>query len=277
MKVPGLKTLKQSTRWLRSRFVNGTLILGYHRVTEASWDPYSMCIRPQNFSEQLAILKKYANPITLETLIYGLQNKNLPPRTVVITFDDGYADILYWAKPLLEQYQIPATVFMVTGYLGREFWWDELERTLVSPVTLPEELSLSINGETFRWISENTAHNNISDTRKKLLLSLYRLLLPLSSAQRQAAIVKISHWAGIKTDDRPQHRALTSDELLELSNGGLIDVGSHTITHSVLSRLSNNEQSIEIQQSKVYLEELLGRPITKFSYPNGALTYATQK
>ena len=64
---------------------------------------------------------------------------DVPSAGVVVTFDDGYADNFHNAKPLLERYEIPATVFVTTGYLQdqREFWWDELERILLQPGTLP--------------------------------------------------------------------------------------------------------------------------------------------
>ena len=72
---------------------------------------------------------------------------------MAITFDDGYANNLYQAKPLLEKYQIPATVFVATDYLEkpREFWWDELERIILQTAKLPEELALTINEQPYQW------------------------------------------------------------------------------------------------------------------------------
>ena len=79
--------------------------------------------------------------------------RKISRRSIVITFDDGYADNLYNAKPLLERYKIPATVFVTSGhiYAQEEFWWDELDRVLLQPGTLPETLCLKINGRTIRW------------------------------------------------------------------------------------------------------------------------------
>ena len=51
---------------------------------------------------------------------------SLEENSIVVTFDDGYLDVLQNAVPILERYQIPATIFVVTGNLGEPFWWDRL-------------------------------------------------------------------------------------------------------------------------------------------------------
>jgi len=150
MRIPGLKGLRLGARWLRSRFVGEGLILGYHRVADVARDTYSLCVTPQHFAEQLQVLHKYTQPISLRQLAKGLLDGNLPKRSVVVTFDDGYADVVDYAAPLLERYQIPATVFVSTGYVGREFWWDELERIVLSAAVLPDELSLDVKVDSSR-------------------------------------------------------------------------------------------------------------------------------
>ena len=67
----------------------------------------------------------------------------------MVTFDDGYADNLWNAKPLLERYDVPAAVFVTTGYAGqdREFWWDELETLLLERAgRCRKRCTLNING-----------------------------------------------------------------------------------------------------------------------------------
>ena len=121
---------------------------------------------------------------------------------MAITFDDGYADNLYTAKALLERYNIPATVFLTAGFIGqdREFWWDELDRLLLHPGTLPETLHLSINGRSYQWELGEAAHysplayerqrswkawEDAPDSRQALYRSLYGLLQPLSADERR--------------------------------------------------------------------------------------------
>ena len=102
MRIPGLKSLSLSSRWLRSRINPGVLILGYHRVADKSLDRHLMCVQIQHFAEQLEILRRLAQPISLGKLITGLLSNHLPKRAVVLTFDDGYADIWHQAWPLLK-------------------------------------------------------------------------------------------------------------------------------------------------------------------------------
>ena len=279
MRIPGWKTLKLGARWLRSRFVNGAVILGYHSVTEMSSDPYSLGIAPQHFAEQLELLRKYGHPLSLQELLQAFRNGHVPRRAVALTFDDGYADTLYTAKPLLERYHIPATVFITTGAPGREFWWDELNRLLLTPETLPESLALTIKGRAYEWTVRDSGENQLqraaADPRLRLLWSLHQELRPLSAEERQRVLARLQIWTGAVSPDQLSRRALSADEVLELAQGGLIEVGAHTVTHTPLAGLSPAMQQSEILQSKRYLEELLAQPVTSFSYPHGSLSDST--
>jgi peptidoglycan/xylan/chitin deacetylase (PgdA/CDA1 family) len=254
--------------------VHGALILGYHRVADAPWDPYGLCVTPRHFAEQLEVLRKHAHLISLRQLASTLWDGTLPRRAVILTFDDGYADNLYQAKPLLEHYQIPATVFVTTGYMGREFWWDELARFLLPSQTLPARLRLPVAGVTYEWeLGDAASRVPVEDAvapRQRLLLSLYRLLRPLGQEERQKAMDQLRDWAGSDSKSDPLHPALAADEVVQLARGGLLQVGAHTVTHPVLATLAPASQRSEIQGSKTCLEGLLGQEVTTFSYPNGS-------
>src|SRR5829696_4965924 len=131
----GLSTISRAARIMRMRLVPKALILLYHRVIEIPSDPHLLSVTPSHFAEHLEVLRKYANPIRLEQAYRALEANKIADRTVVITSDDGYADNLTHAVPLLEQHDVPATVFVTSGYVngGREFWWDELDRLLLQP------------------------------------------------------------------------------------------------------------------------------------------------
>lgn len=276
MRIPGVKTLRLSARWVRSRFTGGALILGYHRIAEAENAAGSLCVSPQRFSEQLDILSHHGEVISLGDLARDLQDGRVPQRAVVLTFDDGYADVLYNAKPILEIYEAPATVFVTTGSLGQEFWWDKLERMLLRSAKSPEELSLQMRDDGYAWVSVAPTQLPAARSRQPAIWSIHRSLASLSPAEREKAIAELRTWTGKRPVDEPSRRALTSDELIELNTGGLIEVGAHTVTHPVLADLPSPAQREEIRQSKEHLERILGKPVTSFSYPNGSTSAVTR-
>jgi peptidoglycan/xylan/chitin deacetylase (PgdA/CDA1 family) len=118
MRIRGMQRLRHAARWLKYRLVQPALILMYHRVTELPNDPYLLAVTPKHFAQQLGVIRRYGVPMRLGQLVEALQDGKVPKRAVVVTFDDGYADNLYNAKPLLELYSIPATVFVTTGCIG---------------------------------------------------------------------------------------------------------------------------------------------------------------
>ncbi|MGH7771185.1 MAG: polysaccharide deacetylase family protein [Candidatus Binatia bacterium] len=280
--------MRRTTQWLRHRFAPSALILLYHRVAELPLDPQLLCVTPRHFSEHLEVLRRYARPMRLQELTQALRDGNLPRQGVVVTLDDGYADNFHAAKPLLEHFDIPATVFIASGYLGRqcEFWWDELERLLLQPGTLPKKLCLSVNGNPYQWELGEASHysekahrrhhgwnvlqEDTPSLRHHLYRSLYRMLLPLPEHKRRKVLNEVIAWAGAESMGRGMHRALSPHEVCWLAEGGLVEVGAHTMTHPVLAVLSESEQRIEISGSKARLEEILGHPVTSFSYPYGS-------
>ncbi|PIG94115.1 polysaccharide deacetylase family protein [Gloeocapsopsis sp. IPPAS B-1203] len=293
MRICGLSKLRRIARRLKNRFEPGGLILLYHRVAEVDSDPWSLCVTPQHFAEHLEVLQKYGCPMPLQQLTQNLQDGKLTHRSVSITFDDGYADNLHNAKPLLEGYDIPATVFLTSGYIGheREFWWDELERLLLQPGTLPETLHLSIDGNTYQWKLGEAAdyteeayqrhccwqfeHKDTPSQRHALYRSVYQLLCFLRAGDRQKVLDDLLVWSGTELENRPTHRCLSVAQAIALEQEGLIEIGSHTVTHPFLSTLPLALQQDEILQSKAQLEKIVGHAVSSFAYPHGNYTAET--
>jgi peptidoglycan/xylan/chitin deacetylase (PgdA/CDA1 family) len=202
-----------------------------------------LCVTPEHFAEHLQVLQKYRQ-VRLDqieprsTLFGGL--------SVAITFDDGYADNLDAAAPLLERFEVPCTFFITSGYIGadREFWWDELERMV--------------------WRSDLSP-----EMRDQLYRDLYEDLRPLPQVARCEQLQSLSERLGAPGPVRPSHKALTGEELRRLAEHPLFDIGAHTVTHPLLAAHPLETQRAEVYESKQRLEELLDRPIESFSYPYG--------
>jgi peptidoglycan/xylan/chitin deacetylase (PgdA/CDA1 family) len=109
------------------RCVKTVPVLTYHRIADVDQDPQKLCVAPDVFEAHLQFLTAHYEVVSLSVLLERLQEKNLTGKEAVITFDDGYRDNLQNALPLLEKYQIPATIFITTAYLGEQanFAWDQ--------------------------------------------------------------------------------------------------------------------------------------------------------
>ncbi len=276
MRIPGVKTVKALTRWAQARLLGGATILGYHRVTDATRDHYGMCIGPQHFAEQMEVIRRLARPVSLLKLLQQLRNGSLEPRSIAITFDDGYADNFYQAKPILEEYEIPATVFICTGYAGREFWWDELERLIMSSAAKRDLLQLWAQASAFGLQRTMVSHQKRGSqhllTRGQLHQMLYRWMLAMDVEELGCAMKAVRSWAGPVSAAAPTDRAMNRAELLQLVNSGLIELGAHTHNHAMLPYLPLQRQAEEILKSRQELEDLLALPVAGFSYPNGRTT-----
>jgi peptidoglycan/xylan/chitin deacetylase (PgdA/CDA1 family) len=280
MKIPGVKTAKAASRWVRARILGGALILGYHRISRPEADPYDNCVSPEHFAEHLDALRRWTNPLRLSQLVNHLKSGSLPPRSVAVTFDDGYVDNLEHAKPLLETYDIPATVFVSTGYKGREFWWDELDRLVMFSSADPGSLRLETGAGRFQQKPHSRgkeAEYPRQDTdRRQFARELYTFLLALDVEDLQRAMDTIRIWSALPSA-RDAVRAMDPNELKRLADSGLIELGSHTCNHLFLPRLSLERQREEILAGKQELETVLGKPVAGFAYPNGQFTEETRQ
>jgi len=100
-----------------------TLILAYHRVTtEDGPDPWELKVTPSHFREQMEVLSNHRVLSLAQAMLCE------KPRSVAITFDDGYEDNLLEAAPVLLEYGYPATFFIVSGQPHTPFWWDVVSR-----------------------------------------------------------------------------------------------------------------------------------------------------
>jgi peptidoglycan/xylan/chitin deacetylase (PgdA/CDA1 family) len=258
----------------------------YHRVARTDVDPWGLCVSPANFAAQMEALRRVAQPLPLLDLVRNQDGGPLPARSVVITFDDGYVDNLEQALPVLREHAVPASLFVATANIDtqREFWWDRLETILLTPGRLPDRLVLPLPGGTRSWrleaATEYTREQMLADrgtrpwsavagSRLHLFHDVWVALWPLPADQRQVALDAVAEWGGLPVSADPVRRTLGSAEIREITSGGLVTIGAHTVDHPPLPAHPLDEQRRQIQASKRRLEELLGAEVTTFAFPHG--------
>jgi peptidoglycan/xylan/chitin deacetylase (PgdA/CDA1 family) len=260
-------------------------VLMYHRVCHARFDPWDLCVTPENFDAHMAGVAAHRAGRRLESFT-GNAPLDARGRSIAVTFDDGYADNLINALPALERHDVPATIFIVPSRIGcgREFWWDGLCRAIFSPARLPSRLDLRLDGlviacdvapdgsgDAERDASYRADEGDPATPRQALCLHVWTSLLTLSPAQQDAAIEALLDWAGVVEPADPGALPLTVDQLAELARHPLITLGNHTETHAPLDLLSPARVRDEILNGGSMLEALTGAPTRLFCFPYGRL------
>jgi peptidoglycan/xylan/chitin deacetylase (PgdA/CDA1 family) len=287
MHVPGLARMRATLRRFLPRPRPAGLILLYHRVAAPATDPQLLSVSPRRFAEHMAHLTRHFDVVGLHELAGRRTKASNGTRMVAVTFDDGYADNLSEAKPILESRNVPATVFVSTAALesGSEMWWDELERLLLHPSSLPTMLVLDVDGQRLEWDLGGDASYTLDDfsshrtwnvlrrddptQRHRLYRSICRLLKPMTAEARERTLFTLRASAAAGRDGGSRARMLTQDDLRCLASGSLVDIGAHTVSHPVLAGLPLPGQRREISASKQTLEAVIGKPVSTFAYPYG--------
>lgn len=257
----------------------------YHRVIALDRDPWQLGVTPEHFQEHMQVLKKYARPVKMKDMGKGLRRLSLGTKEVVVTFDDGYADNYRNARPVLEKNETAATFFIVSGAVKNkvEFWWDELERIILAANILPSVFDLSLGGRQYQWKISDSKKQEAPDYSSgdeapkagtvlnawQLYYALWKILSQVPMLQKKEALLQIGMWAGDRQVSRRDYLPMNPSEIKTLAQHSLFEIGAHTFSHPMLSRLSVSEQENELAQSKHGLEDLIGQQVTSFCYPHG--------
>jgi peptidoglycan/xylan/chitin deacetylase (PgdA/CDA1 family) len=186
--------------------------------------------------------------------------KDVPKRTVVLTFDDGYKDNYVYAYPILERYGIPATVFLATGHVGSDelIWCDKvgyaIHNTLLRRLDLGSFGSYLLQSQRDRY-DASTAMNErlkrLPEEGRSLVIS--RLL--------DVCQVEIPRDLG-------RELYLSWDQVRQMDRKS-ITFGAHSVSHPDLTSMSLERARGELVRSKADIELQLGKEVTAFSYPFG--------
>ena len=232
-------------------------VLVYHRVGTGAIDPWQLTVDPEIFAGQMETLARDWSPMSLAELVEGFQMRRLPERAVAVTFDDGYADNLEVAAPILLEHAIPATLFVATDLIdaGGPPWWDELASLLLEPARLPLTLTLS-SGNGHHWripsVSDEERRSASSlnpwdaqpGTRLRAFYEVWLTLRALDAARREAAINEIADWS--HAPRLSERVLLTWEQLREFAALPGFELGAHTRTHPVLPSCSEEGARAEI-------------------------------
>jgi peptidoglycan/xylan/chitin deacetylase (PgdA/CDA1 family) len=233
-------------------------ILIYHRVLPVS-DP----LRPdepdaQRFDRQMAFLARHFDVLPLCEAAAALAAGRLPKRACCVTFDDGYADNLDVALPILESHRLPATVFVATGYLdgGRMF-----NDSVIELVNRSAGQGLDLRDLDMGQYAIASVKDRLQAV--SALLARLKYLPPSEREARVAGMVEIAGCGPLPTD-----LMLNTSQLKAMAERGM-EIGGHTDTHTILTTLEEPAALAEITRGKARLEEITGRPVRTFAYPNG--------
>lgn len=248
---------------------NRLLILMYHRViTDPAADPFSlgMCVQQKHFAQQMAWLASHAHVLSLRDAVERmLDNAPLPSRSVAITFDDGYADNLTVAAPILRQYGLPATFYVVTGGLeeGTPLWWDQvIGMVATTGVTHLPTAELGLSGL--------PAHLPLhpASRRRDSCVRLLDAIWDRNAADIVAILGQLERL--LKPRPQPVLAAprLSIAQLQQLA-GQDFEIGGHTHSHVDPRLLDRTRLAHELSHSRQRLQQLCQQPIDSFAYPGG--------
>ena len=241
-------------------------VLCYHRVEDPFRSDFNLfrpnvSATPLEFARQLDYVRRHYSVITCEHLLGWLRGeKDLPRHPLVITFDDGYSDNLAFAYPLLKERNLPAIIFLTTGFIGSDlpFYWDYV--AYLFSHTQQISARLPITGEA-TWTT--------AAEREKVMMSWVDCVKKLPEAERRQAVSEIAAVLDVRVPEGVFSNLYLNWEQIRMMGQNNIEFGAHTVNHPILTRISRDGVQEEVNKSKQHIENEIQRPISTFAYPNG--------
>jgi peptidoglycan/xylan/chitin deacetylase (PgdA/CDA1 family) len=262
--------LWRTVRMLRRPRAGQLLLLGHHRVRPLAGesahrgDVELVSATPEEFAWQVAYLARHFEPVTCRQIADALDGRrDLPARAVAITFDDGYADFIEYALPILRNAAVPATMFVATDYVSsREPYWFDLVAQMMR-----EAASQSIPHP------EGTGSLPDGGSPQSRARGAYQLLKFLKScpdADRVAYLERLRTECGALMQQASEGlgRSMSWEQMREAHAGG-IEIGAHSASHPCLTRIDKAKLSRELEVPKREIEARLGVECPSLAYPFG--------
>ena len=241
---------------------SSVIVLAYHHIaTPGNPDlaPTVIDAYPPDFEAQMRYVAAHYNVISSWDLVRALrEGYALPPRALIITFDDGYLCFGDTAFPVLERLNLPVTLFVPTGYPGKPgtlFWWDAVYRSLNR--TTRTELSLPGLG---------TLPLGTPQERDRAFGQIVGHIERLAEGEAARQVAALVEYCGVAPNTT--RYMLNWEELAELAARG-VAIGPHTRNHPVLAQATAERVRAEVEGSWADLQARLPHPLPIFCYPTG--------
>jgi len=241
--------------------LRGIKILTYHRVNGEEQYNLGLTISVSNFERQIRYLKMNCNILSLQEAVQILNNgQKIPPKSVAITFDDGYEDNYVNAFPILKRYGIPATIFLSVMHInnGTRLWVDQI-------VDAMDQLSGDYLDLTN--LSMGVYKTKTVEDKQKAIYEISKIIKKSLLPQKKKVI---NYLETLSSTHKFKNPMLSWEQIKEMKNYG-ISFGSHCMNHFILTKIPIQDAAFEIIQSKKVLEDKLGKEISFFAYPNGSM------
>lgn len=232
-------------------------IVMYHRVVE-QLDPLSSYTpTAEVFDCHMRTLANGFTVLPLSEAIERLGKDTLPRRAACITFDDGYRDNYIVAAPVLKRYDLPATIFVATGFLDGGRMWND---SVIEAVRRAS--GSSIDATAIGLGSYPIGDNSQRVTAINALLDELKYLPFVTRAE------KVKNLCSLIGATLPIDLMLSAEQVRAARHAN-IEIGGHTVNHPILTQIDDRQARSEIADCKTHLEEILREKITLFAYPNG--------
>lgn len=227
-------------------------ILFYRRVLAGPDPLFPEQIDALRFEQQIRVLTRWFNVLPLSDAVRRLRERTLPGRAACIAFENGYADNASVALPILQRYRVPATFFVASGFLDGGCMWKDAVIDVVRSAT-GDRLNLTSSGFA-------TYDLGCPVRRRAVIDMLIDTLGRLPHGERLERIRSMARSFA--------PTMMTSDEVLALHRSGM-EIGAQTVSHPVLTSISNADARAEIANGRARLQEIIQAPVRLFAYPSG--------
>lgn len=240
---------------------SGVRVMVYHNVAERVIHGLNSRFLPlSTFREHVAVLKRRYQVVTLKNLFAGEYDKKR--LAIALTFDDGLANNLRHALPVLEQHQVPATFFVtaIRG-VGRDILWPDL----ADMTALTGAEVITVRGEKWRQKKGKYFHAASGKT-------LHQLALSDPDPETIPAIEKeLEEQARFREDARLEDywRVMTKEEIQQLASSPMAEIGSHGTRHYNLATLDKHAAEEDLRFAKQWLETVTGKTVESLAFPVG--------